>query len=140
MEAYFDALGGVPSWAVADARLKVIRREVATLNPTYAPTPPEFGEIARRILSPIRGDLARLEAIATAADDHEPTPEERARVAEGFAELRGELKGEPDPQTAFNANWADLERRARDNGHDPKAAMDAIQDQPKTGTWNRLKP
>lgn len=126
MEAYFDALFGIPAWAVEQARLKVIRREVATLNPTFAPTPPEFGEIARNIVAPLRADLNRMEEIAQATANLEPTPEERERIVTGFDNLKAELgpRGNSADQIYDDADRA-LRKRLRDLGR-PETDLDGI--------------
>jgi hypothetical protein len=91
ISAYFDAIEDAPAWAVRQARLRIIRGEVGSLDTRFAPTPPQFAETVRRLLEPLRGDLADLERLSTAVAEHEPAPDEKARVAEGFAKLRAEL-------------------------------------------------
>lgn len=89
--AYSDALGGAPEWAVREARLKVVRGDVAGINKNFAPTPPVFADVVKEILRPYRSDLADLEALSKVEPTFDPSPEERARVADGFGKLKAEL-------------------------------------------------
>lgn len=125
MEAYFEALHGIPAWAVQEARLRVIRGEVSTLNPTFSPTPPEFAAAARRIMEPVRGDLARLQAIEAAAKDSDPSSEERGRVVAQMDALRAEMTRGPTQQENRAADEAALRKRLRDLGH-PESALDEV--------------
>ena len=91
VETYFEALDGLPVWAVREAREAIVNGQTAYGRP-WGPGPVEFADLVRLILRPIRNDLCQLEAIAAAEPlDSEPPPEERARVAEGFAKLKAEL-------------------------------------------------
>jgi hypothetical protein len=92
MEAYFEALHGVPAWAIGEARARVLRGETA-LDMRFAPTPPQLAAVAKTLLEPHRRDLARLEIIARAAgEDAEPTDDEKARVTSKFDALRKEMR------------------------------------------------
>lgn len=90
-DAYLEALGNSPAWAVREARLRVLRGET-DLDQRYAPTPPQLASEVRRILEPFRDDLADLEKLQIAAPigagDYEPSPEERARVKQTWDTLR----------------------------------------------------
>lgn len=139
MEAYFEALAGVPGWTVREARGRIIRGET-TLNPSFMPTPPQMAELARAILEPIRSDLRRLEALATADANREPPPEERARVTEAFDKLKGEMRPKVSAHQVYEDAMAGLQKRARDNGVDFQAALNSIPNQPETsGTFRKLK-
>ncbi len=90
MAAYFEALTGVPSWAVQEARGRVFRGETK-LNTSFAPTPPQLAEVCRAILDPLRADLRRLQIITDADENREPSAEEKQRVVNGFAKLKADL-------------------------------------------------
>ncbi len=92
MEGYFEALAGVPAWAVGEARGRILRGEV-TLGHGFCPTPPELANVVRVVLRPMRADLDDMRKILAASSPQEPTPEERERVAEGFKRLRADLTG-----------------------------------------------
>lgn len=89
--SYIDALADMPLWAIREARQRIVRGE-ADLDGRFAPTPPQVASIARRLTEPVRDELRTLEEITTAKDPgYEPGPEERARIAEGFAKLRTDI-------------------------------------------------
>jgi hypothetical protein len=88
-EAYLDAMGDAPAWAVRAARLRFMRGEALGLNQSFAPTPPQFANLVRSILAPLRKDLADLESLASI--DAEPEAAEKARVLEGLDKFRAEL-------------------------------------------------
>ncbi len=90
IQAYFEALADAPVWAVADARLRILRGEI-TLGHRFCPTPPELAAIVRVVLRPLRADLDDLRKILAAAEDRETTPEERQRVAAGWQKLRADI-------------------------------------------------
>lgn len=113
IDAYVDALGVMPAWAVREARLKVVRGEVPDINKNFAPTPPQFADIAKAIMRPFRADLADLEALAKIEAERDPTPEERARVGQAVEELRAEF--------SENVDKAEQERQARTREHVDKA-------------------
>lgn len=125
-EAYLDAIGDAPAWAVREARLRFMRGETPGLSQAFAPTPPQFAGLVRHVMAPLRQDLADLEALVSI--EPETDPAEHDRVVAGLDSLRGEMKREAPATTSFKSAWDDLERRAAANGHDPKTAMDAIKD------------
>lgn len=92
-QAYFEALDGIPAWAIAEARGVIFRGEAPNVSPRFAPTPPEFRRVCEAVLRPIRGDLSMLLAIRDAIDKREPTIEERERVSRGLDDLVAELVG-----------------------------------------------
>jgi hypothetical protein len=147
--AYFDALSDAPVWAIRQARLKVISGEyVGSLDSRFAPTPPQFAGIVRSILKPLRDDLADLEKISAAVADHVPSAEERARVAQGFEDLKHSLpsgqKREAQTEAALAAHAdAQLRQRLRDNGmseDEVEATMNSFKPaEPRPGSFASLK-
>lgn len=144
VEAYFDALGSAPVWAVREARLKIIRGDALdengkALDKRFAPTPPQFAELVRLELRPFRGDLEDLVALAAVEPYFEPTATERGFISQGFDDLRASF----DKRTAhqvYEDAMAGLASRARAIGVDFDKAMDAIPDQPKSaGTFRQIK-
>lgn len=139
-DAYFEALDNCPAWAIQQARLKVVRGEVGSLDTRFAPTPPQFAELVRSLTQPLRDDLVALERLSAAVVEHVPTPEERARVAAKFAELKQTFPSgaKREAQTAAAmASAADtaLRQRLRDNGMDDEAIDTAMAEisKPVTG-------
>ena len=65
MEAYFEAIGDLPAWAIAEARRRIIRGETL-LDLRFAPSPPQLSVIARAVVTPYRMALADLERIQVA--------------------------------------------------------------------------
>lgn len=135
-DAYREAIGDAPAWAVREARLRIIRGKVPDVK--FAPPPPQLVAIIDEVLRPYRADLADLEALATIPPAGEATPEERQRVAAGFDNLKTELaapKTGPTPES----DWAALEKRLIDNGIDPKE-LDRIKnaDESKAGSFRKL--
>jgi hypothetical protein len=93
MDAYLEAIGLKPAWAVREARLRVIRGET-DLSTRFAPTPPQLALEVSAVLRPLQDDLVDLDRLSVAEvyeQDPVPAPEERALVAEGFQRLRADL-------------------------------------------------
>lgn len=91
IEGYFEALSGLPAWAVADARGRIIRGETM-LDARFAPTPPQLADIVRKIVQPLERDLRDLADIARAdIEFKEPTNAEHQRVKDGFEKLKFDL-------------------------------------------------
>ena len=131
IEAYFEAIGDAPAWAVQQARLRIIRGEVGSLDTRFAPGPAQVAVVLRDLLSSLRNDLIDLERLSAAVVEHVPTPEERARVAAKFAEFRSTFPtaDRREAQTAAAmASAADtaLRQRLRDNGMDDEAIDTAM--------------
>jgi hypothetical protein len=147
IEAYFEAVGDAPAWAVQQARLRIIRGEVGSLDTRFAPNPPQLAAVVRDLLSSLRNDLADLERLSAAVVEHVPTPEERARVAAKFAELKQTFPSgaKREAQTAAAmASAADtaLRQRLRDNGMTEEAIDAAMAEisKPATGEGTFRRP
>src|SRR3990167_7572094 len=92
MEAYFEALHGVPAWAVEEARYAIVRGEAVGLNDTWAPTPPQLAKIAKERMKTVQADLNDLILIEQAKPiDVAVSEAERERVNVGFDKLKMEL-------------------------------------------------
>ena len=91
MEAYFEALHGVPAWAVDRARLDIIAGRADGLSGVWAPTPPQLAKIARSAMRRDQAILADLERVAAAKPYEDIDLAERKRVAAGFDKLRADL-------------------------------------------------
>ena len=121
VDAYFEALGGVPAWAVDKAAKAVLRGETEA-DGRFMPTPPQLAELAHGFVSPVAADLATVQRIMAARPlGAEPDAAERERVKEGFASLLAELRGEDDQEPAN----ADFLRRCAEMGVDPDSIRDA---------------
>ena len=90
--AYFDALDGLPAWAVADARRKVVAGRTPYGDP-WAPTPAQLRKLVSEILTPLRGELHVLESIEAAEQESKPSDAERRRVIAQMDQFRAELAG-----------------------------------------------
>ena len=91
VEAYSDALGTAPAWAVYEARLKVVRGETKGLDQRFMPTPPQFANLVREILRPWQAELADLTCLVSIDPEIDPTFGERARINAGFEKLKFDL-------------------------------------------------
>ena len=138
MEAYFEALDGIPAWTIGAARVAALRGE-AGCDPRFAPTPPQLALIARERLQRIRDELAVLRRIDSAVPDgDEPTEEERRRVEEGFSGFLVELGVKTDAWLRSEAEEG-LRARCRELGI-PSTAIDELPPAPeRTGTFRRMK-
>ncbi len=130
VEAYLEALGGIPAWAVDEARKLIITGMAAECAGSWAPTPPQLVAVCRRILKPDMDIIRDLERVLDAADNTEPDKGERERVIDGFAGLRNKLaasneRGKPviTPEMAR----ARFEEMCKAAGVSP----DSIRDQPE---------
>jgi hypothetical protein len=100
VESYAEALAGLPLWAVTEARRDVTGGKFG--DGKWCPSSGEFAKLAREKMKPVEGQLALVHRVSNAtADGYEPTAEERARVSEGWSELRSELSdaGKAAPPT-----------------------------------------
>lgn len=134
-EAYVEALGDMPAWAVRLAREDIFAGRTKFGRP-FGPTPVEFGDMVRAILAPYRNDLNDLLAIETAVREREPSTDERQRVAAGFDKLRGDVAASLEAERApkkptRDQDAAALRGRLLAKGMDA-ASLDAIPDQPTT--------
>jgi len=138
MEAYFEALAGVPAWIVAEARLACLRGE-GGCDPRFAPTPSQLSGICRDRLRRMADEMAELIRIAEAQPTwEEPSAEERKRVADGFKALRASLGSQKTDVTQESALDA-LRQRCLDNGITTDA-IDALPDAPpRTGSFASIK-
>lgn len=147
VDAYFDAVEGAPLWAVRQARLRVVRGEVGSLDTRFAPAPAQFAGIVRDTLKPLRDDLLDLEKLSEAVAEYVPTPAEKARVAQGFEDLKRSLptgKAREAKTEAALAAMADgqLRQRLRDNGmseEEVEATMASLKPaEPRPGSFTSL--
>lgn len=144
VDAYFEALGDFPAWAVQDARLKINSGTVTDINKAFAPTPAQFADVVRNIFDPPNpfrtrlGDELRAEkrqrtlGIETTVD--QPAALERGRVIKGFDDLKAEIKAKVDAGKPLRSGAnpeASLRRHAANLGIDYDTAMSAIPDAPK---------
>ncbi len=90
MVAYCEALADAPLWAVAEARLRLLRGEV-TLGHGFCPSPPELANVVRMVLRPLRADLDCLRKILAAATSQDLKVVGRDRVATGWRKLKVDL-------------------------------------------------
>lgn len=91
-EAYMDGLEGVPLWAIRDARKRVMRGEVKG-SVTFAPSPPEFAQVARWVVAKTTSLHRTLVALLGAEiEAPEPDDAERARMADRMARLQQSLR------------------------------------------------
>lgn len=136
MEAYFEALTGIPAWAVSEARTDVIRG-VAGLDPRFAPTPPQLADLARAKLALIGDELTMLRRIETARiESCEPTPEEHEIVSKGFADLLAWLGKKDDEHLRVEA-MEGLRATCRELGI-PESSIEELPEAPeRTGTFRR---
>lgn len=133
MAAYLEAVETMPAWAVDAARLAILRGETDA-DPRFAPTPPQLARAARAAMRPMAETAADLDRIAMASGVRDVSPEERARVAEGFDVLASELgRGRPiDPARTASDRLAEMCAEA---GVDPDSVPDAPE---RRGSVNRI--
>ena len=136
MEAYFEALSGVPAWIVSEVRLATLHDKLGG-DPRFAPTPTQFGAPCRDRMRRISEEIAELRRIERATPGYEdPAPEVKARVSEGFKALRRTLGSNSDEITGDKARET-LLAKCEEMGI-PVSALDAIPDAPeRTGTFRR---
>lgn len=85
--AYRMSLEDLPEWAVIEACRRAIRAP-----DKWAPNPGELRALTESVLAPFRAEQYRNTRILSAKPRRDPTPEERARVAEKMGELVRGLK------------------------------------------------
>lgn len=130
LAAYADAVGGYEAEIVREAVMQVIRGTVAEehkIDPQYAPSPPQLANLIRSIADR-RRRYAELRTPQKLLPEREPSEAERARVAQGFDDLKAELRGQQP------AKWFDqqdsLKQRAMALGLNFDATMAALPDAP----------
>lgn len=105
MRAYLLALGNVSAAALREVVTAILRGETSLENPRFVPVPPELATLCREAESRMMRKVEHLwrieakqngEPAFTAA----PSPETRAKVADGFKRLSASLVIPLSPQTA----------------------------------------
>lgn len=91
VEAYFEALSDVPLEFVDDARREVTAGRAPECGGTWAPTPPQFAAVCRRLMQAERMALARVERLLAAKPYAEVSSDERKRVSAGLDKLKADL-------------------------------------------------
>lgn len=69
VQAFLDAVDGIPTWAIAAARRAWNRADpdlFAEANFAYPPTAPQFARACRAVLSAVRGEAYRLQRLLNA--------------------------------------------------------------------------
>lgn len=94
MEGYFEALAGLPLWAIRQAREKIMRGETS-LDTRFAPNPPQFAVVVRSLTMAVERDLGELERILARVEEPELSDGERNRVRAGFEKLKMDLARRP---------------------------------------------
>ena len=61
-----DALEGVPTWAVFEARRRWLQARAGSQNYDFAPSPPRLREVANDALSEVRGQRSTLQRLLRA--------------------------------------------------------------------------
>jgi hypothetical protein len=142
LEGYYEALDGIPAWAVGDARRKILRGDAdrsirADLNLRYPPTPPQLALQCRAVLAPIRLELARLQRIREAIANLEEVEVKSLKVRSGLDQLAASFTREKAPPRELDraVNYAALEARLIEKGMDPKL-LEGIPDAPDA--WGKL--
>lgn len=138
VETYFDALNGLPGWAVRQARLRIVNGETEYGRP-WGPGPIEFADLVRQQVKPIRDDLQDVDTLLSAEPiDKPPTEAEKARVAAKIEGLKDEFRVK---EKAWRTGTIEaLKLRAGELGVDFETAFDSISDQPaKSGTFDKIR-
>lgn len=86
VEAYFEALSDVPLQFVDEARQAVVKGRAPEHSGAWAPTPPQFAAICRRMMEDERANLRRVERLLAAKPYDEIDFSEN--VASGLDKLR----------------------------------------------------
>jgi hypothetical protein len=135
--AYVSSLSDLPPWSISDAAKQWARGKAGSDAPAFPPSSAQLYASAEANISRLRLERSRI-ADALQAVEHQPTDDERARVAAGFDRLRDSLS--PRKKLERDSARASLEQRCRDLGIDP-SAIDAVPNQPErkqVGTWSKL--
>lgn len=131
IETFFEALEGMPAWAVREARLQIVNGQTAFGRP-WGPGPVEFAELVRGVVKPVQDDLRELAIIEKAtALEVEPTATERGFIEQGFEDLKASF-GKRSAHRVYEDAMAGLRARA------PDVNLDLIPDAPaRQGTFSR---
>lgn len=89
VEAYFEALSDVPLQFIEEARQAVVTGRAPEHSGAWAPTPPQFAAICRRMMEDERANLRRVERLLTAKPYEDLDFSES--VASGLDKLRMNL-------------------------------------------------
>ena len=140
MAAYFEALAGLPIWAIRDVRVRTVQGMIAGFDQRFAPTPPQFADAVRKTGSPTNPFRDARRAEGQTAEP--PLPPRSSRIINGFDNLKQEMASRTasnkSPRWDANPETA-LRQRAAANGVDYEAAMNSIPDQPaNTGKFRKL--
>jgi hypothetical protein len=90
-KGYMTALEGMPTWAVAEARVRWLQARAGAQNYDFAPSPPRLREISDYVLTEVRGQRIVLCRLLNAKPDP-PFERSNPRVIEGFNDLLRTLK------------------------------------------------
>lgn len=88
-DAYFEALGDLPSWALRAACHRWLRGDVGDVHLAFAPSPPQLRKTATEEMLPCRAQLVRLRRLLDAQVLKERSAEDRAAMAQRIAGLVG---------------------------------------------------
>lgn len=123
METYFDALDGMPAWAVDEACRAIVRGETG-LDGRFAPTPPQLAAATADRMRQLRADLRDLDTLLKVEVEADESPEAKARVAAGFDALRRELRLQAPSAIDEAQAQARFIALCREAGVDPKNVPD----------------
>lgn len=105
IDAYEDAVGDLPAWAVREAIRRWRRGEVSASpeDLKFAPKPPTLRRIAETVVMVAKGQALRLERILEAEPDEELSDAEREanqrRLAAAIPEMRAAAEPERPSET-----------------------------------------
>ncbi len=85
-EAYLEALENLPLFAIIGARQALFQART-DLNDIFAPTPPEFARLTRRLAAPYVRQLATIEALLDAEEEIPPAPRTEAELERAAEKL-----------------------------------------------------
>jgi hypothetical protein len=88
---YITHLSDMPLFAIEDACRKVAKGYVDGLSPDFPPSAARLHQLAMDACAELKKEMADLHEVLTAKAHHEPTDEERSRIAIGFKRLAEDL-------------------------------------------------
>lgn len=115
---YIEALEGCPKWAIDQGRQLVMRGQDGREKVGFMPTPPEFARTVQKIIDPRLKERRTIHRLLAAKTYHEPTLEERERVARRLKALvsgmaaRAEEEDRAEKEAEFRKREA-IEEAAR---------------------------